>query len=325
MVSFIVPCYNYAHFLEQCVSSVLRQSYEQFEVLIMDDASPDNTPEVAGAFGDERVIHIRNERNLGLIANVNKGLELAQGEFVWAISPDDSLRNSQALERYKRFIDEHPNVGYMFSPVVGIRDEREDAAPLRYTNYGPHDKLIKAPEMGYRALDGCPVPGVATLVRKRFLMEIGGFRPDLPRNGDWYIFGALGMAHDVGYVAEPAANVRFHRASYDDRCKRLAPDFCREQDLATLQLLSRRAEALGLWTLAWAYQAQVPKALVRLGRQAYNNGLLESARENFELALNFGAQNRRAYTGLLWVSLGRLGYFFRSPLRTIRNLFAKDP
>src|SRR2546428_2047859 len=77
MVSFIVPCYNYAHFLGECVSSILRQSYTRFEVLIMDDQSPDNTPEVAGAFGDARVVHIRNERNLGLIANINKGLELA--------------------------------------------------------------------------------------------------------------------------------------------------------------------------------------------------------------------------------------------------------
>jgi len=323
MISFIVPCYKYGHFLCECVSSILRQSYPHFEVLIMDDHSPDNTPEVAGAFDDSRVIHVRNEQNLGLTASLKKGLELAQGKFVWIISADDKLRNNRALEKYVRFVDEHPTAGFVFSPTIPIREGKEDAAPLSYTNYGPTDKLIKAPQMGFRALDGCPVAGPAAMFRISILMEIGGYRADLPRNADWYLFGALGMAHDVGYVAEPAANFRFHSSSLDHEWKRQSPDFCRDQDIATLQLLSRRAELLGLWTLAWAYQAQIPRALVRLGRQAYNNGILASARENFRLALNYGGQTRRAYTGLFWVSLGRPGYFFRSPFKTIRSLFAK--
>src|SRR5256885_12941816 len=215
MVSFIVPCYNYAHFLGECVSSILRQSYTQFEVLIMDDQSPDNTPEVAGAFRDARVVHIRNERNLGLIANINKGLELARGEYVWAISADDRLRNDYALERYVRFMEGHPEAGFVFSPAIPLREGKEEAAPLSYTNCGPCDKLIKAPEMGYKALNGCPVCGPAALVRRRFFQEVGGYRPELPRNADWYMFGALGMAHDVGYVAEPMANFRFHGSSLD--------------------------------------------------------------------------------------------------------------
>src|SRR2546423_4741279 len=152
MVSFIVPCYNYAHFLGECVSSILCQTYPRFEVLIRDDQPPDNTPEVAGAFGDARVVHIRNERNLGLIGNINKGLGLAQGNYVWPISADDKLRDKCALERYVRFIDKHPDVGFVFSPVVPLHDGREDAAPLAYTSYGPADKLVKAPEMGYKAL-----------------------------------------------------------------------------------------------------------------------------------------------------------------------------
>ncbi|PYK97795.1 MAG: hypothetical protein DME19_15000 [Verrucomicrobia bacterium] len=325
MVSFIVPCYNYAYFLGECVSSILRQSYPRFEVLIMDDHSPDNTPEVARSFADPRVVHIRNERNLGLVANINKALGLAQGEYVWPISADDKLRDDCGLERYARFIDKHPEVGFVFSPVIPLREGKEDAAPLSYSNHGPADKRIKAPEMGYKALDGCPVCGPSVMIRKSCFLEAGGYRQELPRNADWYLFGALGMAHDVGYVAEPAANFRFHGSSLDHEWKRQSPEFCRDQDIATLQLLSRRAEALGLWTLAWAYQAQIPRALVRLGRQAYHNGLLGSARENFRLALNYGSQRRRAYTGLFWVSLGKPGCFLKSPLKTLRHLFAKRP
>ena len=77
LVSFVVPCYKLAHLMPQCVNSILRQSYENYEILIMDNCSPDNTPEVAASFGDPRVKLVRNETNLGHVRNFNKGITLA--------------------------------------------------------------------------------------------------------------------------------------------------------------------------------------------------------------------------------------------------------
>ena len=65
MVSFVVPCHKLAHWLPDCVASILSQTCRDFEVLIMDDCSPDNTSEVARSFQDPRVRYIRNETNLG--------------------------------------------------------------------------------------------------------------------------------------------------------------------------------------------------------------------------------------------------------------------
>src|ERR1700720_3711793 len=84
-VTFVVPCYKLAHLLPECVNSILSQSYQDFEVLIMDDCSPDDTPEVARSFNDPRVQHIRNEPNLGHLRNYNKGISLARGEYIWLI------------------------------------------------------------------------------------------------------------------------------------------------------------------------------------------------------------------------------------------------
>jgi glycosyltransferase involved in cell wall biosynthesis len=61
IVSFVVPCYKLGHLLRECVDSILCQTYSDFEVLIMDDCSPDNTPEVAQSFQDPRVKYIRND------------------------------------------------------------------------------------------------------------------------------------------------------------------------------------------------------------------------------------------------------------------------
>ena len=99
-VTFIIPCYKLAHLLKECVTSILAQTYGDFEVLIMDDCSPDNTPEVAASFRDPRVKHIRNEPNLGHLRNYNKAIELAAGEYLWLISADDRLRQPHVLERY---------------------------------------------------------------------------------------------------------------------------------------------------------------------------------------------------------------------------------
>ncbi len=64
-VSFVVPCYRLAHLLPQCIHSILAQTFVDFEILVMNDRSSDNTTEVAAAFRDPRVIHVLNEKNLG--------------------------------------------------------------------------------------------------------------------------------------------------------------------------------------------------------------------------------------------------------------------
>ena len=94
-VSFVVPCYRLAHLLAECVNSILSQTFTDFEVLIMDDKSPDNTAEVANSFKDPRVRYIRNDPNLGALKNYNHGIALSRGKYVWLISADDYLRTQE--------------------------------------------------------------------------------------------------------------------------------------------------------------------------------------------------------------------------------------
>src|SRR5437764_14943821 len=112
LVSFVVPCYKLAHYLAECVDSILSQTYTNLEILIMDDCSPDNTPEVARSFTDPRVKYIRNEPNLGHLRNYNKGIKMSQGKYVWLISADDRLTCREALARYVTVMESNPKVGY---------------------------------------------------------------------------------------------------------------------------------------------------------------------------------------------------------------------
>src|ERR1035437_10777645 len=91
-VTFIVPCFKLAHLLPECINSILSQTYESFEIIVMDDCSPDPTEAAPRSFTDPRVKYVRNQVNLGHLRNYNKGIDLSAGDYIWLISADDRLR-----------------------------------------------------------------------------------------------------------------------------------------------------------------------------------------------------------------------------------------
>src|SRR5437899_3312632 len=110
-VDVIIPCYKYGCYLRQCVESLLTQSMADMRILVMDDASPDNTAEVAAELvrQDNRVEVRRHATNQGHIATYNEGLEWVKADYVLLISADDALTPG-ALRRAVRLMDTHPAV-----------------------------------------------------------------------------------------------------------------------------------------------------------------------------------------------------------------------
>src|SRR5215813_7715276 len=174
-VSFVIPCYNLAHFLADCVNSILSQTYGDFEVLIMDDCSPDNTPEVAAEFEDPRVTYIRNEPNLGHLRNYNKGIELSRGKYVWLISADDCLRSRSVLQKYVDLLDENPNIGYVFCPAMVLKDGEEAEVIGRVNRNGDRAEILSGRELVRSSAYNCPLVSPTALVRKECYTKVGGF------------------------------------------------------------------------------------------------------------------------------------------------------
>ncbi len=162
-VSFIVPCYKLAHLLPECINSILAQSYGNFEVLIMDDCSPDDTAEVAQSFRDKRVRHIRNNSNLGHLNNYNKGISLAVGRYVWLISADDYLRTPYVLKRYVDLLDDNSKIGYTYCAGFGVRNGVESHVIGRYPGGEDRDSVIPGHVM------------LKKLLRWNFVLAASGF------------------------------------------------------------------------------------------------------------------------------------------------------
>lgn len=108
-ISVLIPVYNAAPFIAATIQAVLAQTFEDFELILLDDASTDNSAEIVAQFHDKRIIFARNEQNLGIAATRNKLAAMARGEYVAVLDHDDICR-PERLKTQAVFLDSHPEI-----------------------------------------------------------------------------------------------------------------------------------------------------------------------------------------------------------------------
>jgi len=249
-VSFIVPCYKLGHLLAECIESILLQSYRDFEILIMDDCSPDSTPDIAKSFLDPRIKYIRNESNLGNLRNYNKGISLARGEYIWLISADDRLRRPYVLERYVRLMEDHPKVGFVFCRAVNLINGQEGRV-LDYGDRGGRDRIFGGHDFFFEIImQGNTVVAPTGMARKECYERVSLFPLDLPWGGDWYLWTIFAAYYDVAYLAEPMVNYRRHELSMTDALVRDNVRHCAESDIEVPRRIMAKMEEAGFPALA---------------------------------------------------------------------------
>src|SRR6266478_5268167 len=112
-LSVVVPNYNHARYLPVCLSNILKQSVQPLEIIVLDDASTDNSVEVIRGFAAQNPLIrlVQNEKNLGVMPNLNKGVELSRGEYVYIASADDEVVPG-LFEKSLRLLAQHPQAAY---------------------------------------------------------------------------------------------------------------------------------------------------------------------------------------------------------------------
>jgi hypothetical protein len=212
----------------------------------MDDCSPDDTAGVVARFGDPRIRHVRNPRNLGHLANYNKGIALSRGAYVWLISADDYLRSPQVLARYVALLDRHPRMGYVFCPGFGVRDGIETRLLGQLRVHGDRDCVLPGSALLKKLLRGNFVLTPSGLVRRQCYEQLGTFALDMPWCGDWYLWCLFALYHDVGYLAEPMVCYREqHALSMTDKLTREKLDACAAEEIQVLWRIREQAQRLG--------------------------------------------------------------------------------
>ena len=209
-VDVIVPCYGYGRFLRECVESVLTQSLRDVRVLIIDDASPDETAEVADQLmrEDPRVAYFRHPENRGHIATYNEGIELASARYLLVLSADDYLLPG-ALARAVAVMDAHPEVGFTYGRCVPLYPGAEGP----YSGHGGGSwgwKMLSSLE--FIELNGAQnnVATATAVVRTSLQHRVGGYRADLPHAGDMEMWLRLALRGTVGLIEANQAVYRRH-------------------------------------------------------------------------------------------------------------------
>ncbi len=214
MASFdvVVPCYNYARFLERCVASVLNQEDADVRVLIIDDCSSDDSAVVGQrlADADPRVEFRRHEVNKGHIATYNEGLiGWAKADYSLLLSADDGLAPG-AFKRALPLFEGSPEVGLVFGTAkITTRDDEFSFPPdndFESTQVVPGEAFLKY--CCENTLN--PVPTSTAIVRTKWQQRLGGYRSDLPHSGDmemWMRFASHGR---IGLVRSVQGEYRQH-------------------------------------------------------------------------------------------------------------------
>ncbi|MDR1563967.1 MAG: glycosyltransferase [Oscillospiraceae bacterium] len=121
LVTVLMPAYNVETYINQAIDSVLSQSYSDFEFIIVEDCSTDNTLKLIEAHKDPRITLIRNQENLGLIRTLNKGLEYVHGKYVVRFDSDDVMLPGR-IKAHVKFLERHPKIGLLAGWSICIRN-----------------------------------------------------------------------------------------------------------------------------------------------------------------------------------------------------------
>ena len=131
-VSVLIPAYNYAHYLTEAIESALAQTFEDFELIIIDNCSTDNTKEIVYNYAkeDSRVIFMENNENIGMFRNYNQALLHAKGEYIKFLNADDKFEPT-LLEKFVKILDEHQDV----SIVTSHRQYFQNGSDIQKTDF----------------------------------------------------------------------------------------------------------------------------------------------------------------------------------------------
>jgi glycosyltransferase involved in cell wall biosynthesis len=214
-ISVIVPNYNHGQFLPRSLSALANQSVPPTEIIVVDDASTDNSLAVLGALAEQhpRLRVCANERNLGVQRTMNRGLELAHGEYVFFSAADDEVRPG-LFDQSLRLLRAHPEAG-LCSGLVEWRCAATGLVWLMGTRMPRRAGYLSPDEMIALGRRGrLMISGPCAVFRKSALVAAGGWLPELRWFCDFFGAYVVGFRHGMCHVPHVLANFNLSPTSY---------------------------------------------------------------------------------------------------------------
>ena len=232
-VSIVIPNYNHARFLPKRIDSILGQTFQNFELILLDDCSTDDSPSILSKYAyDPRVRIEFNATNSGsTFKQWNKGVRLARGEYIWFAESDD-YADKRLLKRLVTVLDAEPEATFAYCRSWRIsEDDKQDGFADSYLDF--LDSHRWSTDFCADGRDECQnyfifintVPNASAVVfRKSIFERVGGADESLHQCGDWKLWAAMALSGKIVYVAEALNYYRSHDGSVRSQNRRTALD-----------------------------------------------------------------------------------------------------
>jgi glycosyltransferase involved in cell wall biosynthesis len=213
-VSVILPTYNRAHLLPRAIATVLAQTYQDFELIVVDDGSTDHTKSILQSFTDPRLHCLRHGQNRGAAAARNTGIRASRGAYIAFQDSDDQWWPTKLARQLEAFEQVGLDTAVVFSQFQYVKNNASQLVP-------PAD-LELGNDIYNRLLRGNFITTQAALVRRTSLSQSGLFDESLPCLVDWELWLRLAPLFRFHYLPEPLLTVYATPASISRNPARLA-------------------------------------------------------------------------------------------------------
>ena len=215
LLSVVIPAYNYGRYLGQAVRSVLNQGVDDIEVLVVDNASTDNTALVMADFSsDRRVRYMRNRRNLGAGNSSQNGFWAAKGKYIILFMADDFM-NPGHVQRLLPAMESNVQVAVGYSPICWVSEQGDAVPGPRHPGHREADYLGGRNEVADLLIHDSYITPSAAIIRRDAFFEAWRRDVRIRGSGDWQLMVQLAELHpDFVFTTVPGVSYRVHAAQH---------------------------------------------------------------------------------------------------------------
>ena len=201
--SVIIPLYNKAPYVRKTVESVLRQTFDDYELVIIDNGSNDGSSEIVASFTDPRIRIVRLEENVGVSNARNKGVSLSTAPYITFLDADDWWEPT-FLEEMRGLIERHPDAGIYGTGYYIVKNGKKRVAPIGVEEGFTED------EINYCAVYAktlcMPLTSITVAMPRSIFDEMGGFKPHLKLGEDFDLWVRIALRHKVVFLNKSLSN-----------------------------------------------------------------------------------------------------------------------
>ena len=206
-VSVVLPVFNCEKYIGAAIESIVTQTYRDFELVIVNDGSTDNTESIVRKFSDPRIIYQKNEKNSGLIYTLNKAIETSKGKYIARMDSDD-ISLPDRLQQQCEFLEQHPDVGIVATTIINIDDNDRQLGAWELDRKTVSHSTIRKAMLRENCISHPSVMGKAELFH-RFPYQ------EQQKNVEDYDLWLRLLANNIQFakIANPLLLYRIHEAS----------------------------------------------------------------------------------------------------------------